>query len=203
MPSDRPKPSEVRWAETVPPPAHPPAAWVCIKPGDPQTFQILSRRITMVWTHFVFGYTQPCRGDACCCLSMEPRPSRRLYGYLVAARQGWKGLWLPEMTMGALQACPSLTQASLDLRGRMLTLRRRGQSKRSGLIAALGEVRPLRANAPDPDTREILCLIWGGAFAEHRLDTPGSATKVDPAASVPARRFLSNTHTQWSDYVPY
>jgi hypothetical protein len=147
--------------------------WIAIlnpKPGRPITGTIITERPLWVLTHWVNptgipkdGRTRPHLGtdDTCpLCLSLDQKP--RWVGYI--------GVWLVnparyvmfQLSLHSAQTCPPLEpDATLDLRGRSIVIKRVGAAANSPVMAQLGtDPTALELLPPELNMRPALLRLW-------------------------------------------
>jgi len=151
------------------------------QPGIPSRFLILGHAVLGCLVHWVSdermkggGRTVPhtTPDDTCpVCVSRNQKP--RWHGYLACWWEHSSRYVLADLTVHAVQTCPSLVPASgLDLRGMSLLLRRIGKSRNSPVSAELVQAkRDEKTLAADFDVSAALMRLWGETSARNwRID---------------------------------
>lgn len=147
------------------------------KPGTPFTFIVLSETMLSLNKHYMPRRTIPCTGIRETCEGCQGKLPFRWYGYLACCGAMDRLLCIAEVTGGAADSCPTLTNKKVNLRGSRLTLRRRGQAANSPILA---ELLPGRDAANIPacfDLKEQLLLIWGIGTIRERTDNHNRAAE--------------------------
>lgn len=177
MPFDtaaEPRPASKKWIHIASP-----------KPGAPLRGLITGVSVTGVLTHWVDGRTVPHRRNPAQCAGCIMSIGTRWRGYL--------DLWLPEaeryivseITQNCVDYCKALSPKSgVNLRGRMIVLRRNGKSANSPVAAELSALPVPADQVPDEiDVVAALCHIWGIDVSALRGTEPADSLPREGKAS--------------------
>jgi len=152
------------------------------KPGQEVKAIITANRPLSVWKHFVEKCSYPCT-RAADCPYCKARHSPRWMSYVSGLSIITGKAVLIELTAHAYHSCPALKSPETMLRGKVITLARRGRAANSPVIAkieeATGTVRTWKLPQPF-DVKSSLLRMWGNPFgfiskdtAQSDLDCPG------------------------------
>jgi hypothetical protein len=160
--------SEIRWGNQTPGARRPGARRISPKPRERLELLCLSEAVTGVETHYIGGFTQPCRLPAETCAGCRRRIEQRWKGYLLVLMPYSQQLRLAELTPYAIESCPQLLTDGYALRGRQVILHRPGPYPNSPVLASVGRHTPLTDRYPNLDVMEILERIWEGGVRRSK-----------------------------------
>lgn len=156
-----PDPSQWRF-ERAPTPKRPAVELLKIDPTEkPVELVIVSHALVGIHTHHIDGRTCPCTGVQGICHVDHAFARCDWHGYLCVRR-----LWVTErrllcLTKYAVAGCHMIEEPGLDLRGRRLSVKRLGNSRRSKLAAYLDLANdPVEAKVVDVDIVAELERMW-------------------------------------------
>lgn len=129
----------------------PPLQQICrITAGPPVAYQILSHRLSPMWTHFVrtgphTGRSYPCTSEHADRCIWDHATSRVCFnGWLAVQPIYGRVLMYLNMTLAAVRANPLLLDPEVDLRGRQITVARKTSGMMLvGITDSPGDLRKL------------------------------------------------------------
>lgn len=169
MPLDPVPPrGEIHWGNQTPGKRRPGARRISPKPREKLELLCLSEFVTGVETHYIGGFTQPCRLPVETCAGCTRRIEQRWKGYLLVMLPYSQHLRLAELTPYCIESCPCLLTEGYALRGRAVSLHRPGPFPNSPVLASVGRLNALSDRFPNLDVMEILERIWEGGVRRSK-----------------------------------
>jgi len=119
------------------------------------------------YTHFFNNRTHPCRDSMNHCEGCQRRHARRWKAYLCGIMVPGGRHVIIEMTVNALDSCHGLRHDRNQLRGKKITLWRRGDSRNAPVQALLETMKGIDGLPQPFDLQDALCRVWGVRHEEH------------------------------------
>lgn len=130
--------------------------------GEERRAIILSERVLRCNCHFCENQSKPCLNTPGCPWCQDRWPKREK-GYLCGINLRTGRQVIIELTTGAWEGCPQLLKGEESLRGKVLSLTRRGSVRNSPVVARIDtNHRPILGKDLPPafDLRAALFTLW-------------------------------------------
>jgi len=122
------------------------------------------------YTHFYDRRTHPCLGDADNCEGCRRRHAKRWKAYLAGVMIPGHRNVIIELTVNALDSCHALRHDRHQLRGKKITLWRRGDARNAPVMCMLETIKGIEHLPPAFDLMDSLCRVWG---VQHEVQDNG------------------------------
>jgi hypothetical protein len=137
MPKDSSK-REIWWEDNPPEDGDGPRIRILVVPPNRNIdLVVIGHQLVGVNTHWINNTTKPCQGRRCPYAADGAHPPTRWKGYLAVYEPKKGGIWLLELSDGAVRHCEQLQDRTLDLRGSGIHVWRHGGKKNARMFAEL------------------------------------------------------------------